>query len=834
MIGTDRRPDDLRSTGRKRSTLVDELEHAARVGPVLVCLDDLQRADDGSMLVVHRLLRRLADLPILWLLAFRREESDAAFAALGFPAVRVSLGALDDAATAQIVHDLIGAPAGEALLELAKRMKGSPFLLTELLLGLLDERLFEVRHGRAELVELRLPARLRDDLDGRLQRMTPEARRVAEAGAVLGNRFRVGLLSLVLSAVPVTLLGPIQELIGSGLLVDDGVALAFLHGFVRDAVLDSVPAPTRRLLERKAVDTLLASGASPMAVGQQLADSAVAGDAHAVALLYEAAHGLTATEPDASATLALRALELAGADDPTRGALISAVVSARHAAGRAGEGVAFAEAALADGLPPEQAATVLLSISSVFTLSNDALSTAGRRALALPAQSEVVRAQLLTRLVHNVVVSGRLAEAQALAAEARTLVRTVADPDARFALATAEVALQYGHGRFRQALSQADAALAGVQRGTDDARVRWLEQWRAEILLVLDRVDEAARLGDEQLAANRRDRQQFAVQLWEDWRGRLFLSTGRLDEAATALGSLARDSEPRPILTGADGGALVAFWRVARHTGRTAAANHAARLADAVVDDGTPDVRRHAAWLLAQHAAAAGDAGAASSALAGLADELPLAVFPTDPTAWPQLVRVALTAGAHDLARRAVAVAVARAEHHDSATAAASHARGLLTGDLVELELAVAGFAPGPWRLAHASALEDLGRAHRARDERDSAIARWNEALGHYAGSGATWDATRVRGRLRALGVRRRLPVSTRPAAGWDALTTAELSVIRTVAAGLTNREVAQQMFVSPHTVKAHLSNVYAKLGIGSRAELARLVLEHGDDPVPA
>jgi DNA-binding CsgD family transcriptional regulator len=58
-------------------------------------------------------------------------------------------------------------------------------------------------------------------------------------------------------------------------------------------------------------------------------------------------------------------------------------------------------------------------------------------------------------------------------------------------------------------------------------------------------------------------------------------------------------------------------------------------------------------------------------------------------------------------------------------------------------------------------------------------------------------------------------------------MTGAELTVARLVADGLTNREVAERLFVSPHTVNSHLRHVFGKLGIKSRVELARLVRDH-------
>jgi len=80
-----------------------------------------------------------------------------------------------------------------------------------------------------------------------------------------------------------------------------------------------------------------------------------------------------------------------------------------------------------------------------------------------------------------------------------------------------------------------------------------------------------------------------------------------------------------------------------------------------------------------------------------------------------------------------------------------------------------------------------------------------------------------VRSRLRELGVRRRLVAAEPQTHGWEALTTSELSVAQLVTEGLTNREVAERLFLSPHTVNSHLRHVFTKLGINSRVELARL-----------
>jgi DNA-binding CsgD family transcriptional regulator len=68
---------------------------------------------------------------------------------------------------------------------------------------------------------------------------------------------------------------------------------------------------------------------------------------------------------------------------------------------------------------------------------------------------------------------------------------------------------------------------------------------------------------------------------------------------------------------------------------------------------------------------------------------------------------------------------------------------------------------------------------------------------------------------------------------GWAAMTDSELIVARCVAQGLTNREVAQQLFVSPHTVSSHLRSVFAKLDINSRLALARIAEQHDTTATP-
>ena len=85
-------------------------------------------------------------------------------------------------------------------------------------------------------------------------------------------------------------------------------------------------------------------------------------------------------------------------------------------------------------------------------------------------------------------------------------------------------------------------------------------------------------------------------------------------------------------------------------------------------------------------------------------------------------------------------------------------------------------------------------------------------------------DARRVGRALRRLGVERRIVSQPRAKTGWDSLTDSELTVINLIAQGATNQSVATQLHLSLHTVKNHVHNAFAKLGVSSRVELSQLV----------
>jgi DNA-binding CsgD family transcriptional regulator len=110
---------------------------------------------------------------------------------------------------------------------------------------------------------------------------------------------------------------------------------------------------------------------------------------------------------------------------------------------------------------------------------------------------------------------------------------------------------------------------------------------------------------------------------------------------------------------------------------------------------------------------------------------------------------------------------------------------------------------------------------------REQSIEHLREALACYDQIGSSRDSARVRLLLRDLGIRvRHWTYEPRTLSGWQSLTATENRIAELVALGLTNREVAAEMFISSHTVAFHLRQVFRKFDIRSRVELARLAVE--------
>jgi DNA-binding CsgD family transcriptional regulator len=109
------------------------------------------------------------------------------------------------------------------------------------------------------------------------------------------------------------------------------------------------------------------------------------------------------------------------------------------------------------------------------------------------------------------------------------------------------------------------------------------------------------------------------------------------------------------------------------------------------------------------------------------------------------------------------------------------------------------------------------------RSDKPSARAAFVRAFDLYTSLGAAWDVARLRDWFRAYGIRRG-PRGKHVQAqhGWDSLTPAEAKIAELVVRGMSNRQIAAQLFLSPRTVASHVSHILAKLGLHSRIDIAR------------
>jgi DNA-binding NarL/FixJ family response regulator len=311
------------------------------------------------------------------------------------------------------------------------------------------------------------------------------------------------------------------------------------------------------------------------------------------------------------------------------------------------------------------------------------------------------------------------------------------------------------------------------------------------------------------------------------------LEAGRLSDAQSEADAVLSMTDWRERNSVADFTINFVLRRVAQYTGDSDALRRSQAAAAQMARDEVPSVRRPGRWLAAIDADAAGDL---CTALEHLSEGVEVYgtlgdTFTMDPAEEPLFARIASRAGRPDLAERAADYTEQRSASNPDQpflAAIARHTRGLVDDDPDALAEAVDLFAGTQRPLPRAAALEDAGRVSAARD---TAVGLLDQANDIYSSTGALRDAARVRQRLRTLGVRRGRPGSHASADKLADLTQSELAVVELVARGGTNRQVAEQLFLSPHTVNSHLRHAFSKLGIRSRIELARLapLVERGE-----
>lgn len=820
--------------------VTERLEEVTRERPVVVVIDDAQWTDELSALALRVLVPRLSSLPILWLLARRpvpaESPAQSTLRWLIEDGVReIPLTALTDDAVVELCHRLLGVRADATVLATASRSGGNPFLLEQLLSALRTTNQIVVSEGVASVVGSDLPSGFLSVVDQRLRSLSPDARQLLQIGAVLGGSFSLHTVAALLRRPVSELMTIADEAVASGTLVDSDAQLAFQHDLLREAVYNNMSGAVRSMLHREATSVLEAEGRPIVEIADHLVRGGYRGDARTVDLLRAAASQMAGSAPSTGADLLLRAVELLDDTDPLRPMLISDAVRMLAAAGRLGEARTWGEQALRAGNDHCTEGQLLLGLAESYKHAghNSAVVELTDRALALTAVDDTVRAQLYAVRAHALLVADL--EAAESAADQAVLLGTKEGVSAAVVFGSAARSMaSRARGDLDEAVRFANDAVAEVERAGGAAAHHHPGIWLGAALTAQDRFEEA----EEVYASGQRTAEQlgtaWSLPLWHFYRASLYFAQGRLSDVeaegeaglrvAEQLGALQLSVPLTALLS-----------RVAVLRAQLPLAREYLRRTQRMLDTGITVAPEDATWAVAVLQDASGQAHAAHQALAELHTQLPTRVllFCQDPGAAGTIVHIARQAGQPAQAASTTNAALALAHRNPgnrTLAGAAAHAEGILRGDTARLAESVELLDNSRRPLVRANALTDAAIVENAAGRRSRAVELLETALNLYTACGARQGQARVEKQMRAIGVRARAasPAEVSPLAG---LTQAELRVVRLVVEGAKNREVARQLYLSPHTVDSHLRNVFAKLGISSRVELTRVFMANADIP---
>jgi DNA-binding CsgD family transcriptional regulator/tetratricopeptide (TPR) repeat protein len=812
------------------------LEAEAARRPLVVIIDDLHWADDTTLLAAGSLPMRLFSVPILWVFARRTCPSspplEAAWRRLDRAgAVTLRLGPISDTAVAAIVEDLVGCPPDRPLVRELERAAGNPFYLTQLVHHLAAAKGLQVRGERAHLSPAQVPVDLAATLHSAAMSLSEPARRLLQVGSVLGQRFPLAAVADLLGQPSGQLLEAVSECRQAEILLDDGELLAFVHDLLREAVYRELPCSVRAALHRDAAQLLLSRAASPVEVAPHLALSSPSGDRETIETLLAAARELLGRNPSAAADLALRAFDLLPAGDGWRAQAGALASDALGRAGRFAEAQEIGDFVLADhDIDPATEAIVELGIRRSWCLT--AASAYPRpisdRLLGSPELPASLRACLLAMETLMCSPDDLPAAVHAIA----TIKEAADSSGADFAIATTwtiQIYLEFLAGHLRLSLEEGRRATGWAAEESDYSLRHHLFPFGvACALYALDRFDEAFEAFQEADAEAGRTGATYLAVMNEAVRSGALLAAGRLEDAAAAAQSAcqqAEDLRAGPSL----GEGLRVLGEVALAQGDFAAANECATRLRSLLHDGL--AHPNAAWMLALLADATDGPDAAVSVLTASLDRLGRGDFHLvvpDGQRLPMLVALLLRAGRREEAEMVVRQAQQLAQLTPSVPileGLTAHCRGLLRQDRAMLEDAVQTLGGCGRPLALATAWEDLAALRWHDGDLGGGVDALTEAFDISSRCGARRQAGRVRQTLRSHGVIKRSAAVARQTSGWESLTEAELTVAVRVAQGQRSKEVAEQLYLSTHTINTHLRHVFSKLGLRSRVELTRALL---------
>jgi DNA-binding CsgD family transcriptional regulator len=784
--------------------------------PLLLVVDDAHWADLASLRFLNFLARRLEGLPLLLLLGTRPEGLEPGGGPLGELAhhpgtAHLHLRPLSEEATGGAVRSRLGAGADGALGRACHEASGgNPFLLDELLAELERESVDGVAPSAARVKQMG-PRRIATRVLLRVQRLGTSATALVRAAAVLGSGAPLRQAAALAELDSEAAANAADQLAGAD-LIRLGEPLEFVHPIIRTALYEEIPYRERVAAHRRAAQLLAAEGTAPDRVAAHLLRTTGEGDPGTVTLLREVARQAGAGGASDSAIAYLRRALEEPPDPDARGEVLLELGRAEMLLDGPAADAHLEEAIRLATDPMARAEACEAHAWALFFARRTAASvaTAGAGIAAVGDRPGPLRSRLaavsLTAQLHDPQFTAAASDAVERARDAG------GEPD------MALVAL----GAWRDLLAGDSRAPAGAARALQGGEL--LADGGGEtpvlagLVLALAGLETGLETFEKGVAVAREQGSMLAFACHKIFAGRARYLRGDL---AGAAADLEEGLESSPIQIGE---IWAASWLadVRREQGDLVGAERAlARAGGGEIDD------LHALWALDGRArvllargetrtglAASLECGRRFGALAG-----------QNPAVVPWRSQAALALGAlgeePEEARRLVEeeVRLARDWGAPRALGIALRAAGLLAGGETAIELlseSVAVLRPGLARLELARALTDLGAAQRRSGRRRQARESLVEGLELAEECGAAPLAALARQELDAAGGPTRSALR-----GPPSLTPSERRVTERARRGLTNREIAADLYVTVKTVETHLRNAYRKLEIRSRGELA-------------
>ncbi|HEY2771493.1 MAG TPA: AAA family ATPase [Solirubrobacteraceae bacterium] len=803
----------------------------AEGAPALVLLvEDVHWADQSSLRFLAYLAQRLHGVPIALVASIRTgspSTDPAAVQALrdGRATIRLEPALLTEQGVSSLVGSHFPGAAADFISSCHVLTGGNPFLLVELLSEARADGLSPDADTASRLRSL-TPEAIVSAVVARLAGISEAARAVASAVSILGSKTTVKQAAEV-AQLDLDEAARAADALAAARVIRAGEPLSFFHPLTRSAVAASISPLAKGELHRRAASVLDAEGAAVDVVAAHLLKAPPASDPRTVEVLRNAAARSRRHAPAYAAQLLERAAAEHGSQD-LRPTLVAELAEAEASAGvphapeRLSEAIEIAagpeqraQLALAHGralygqrrlreaadtlqdalreLDPElahHARDIQAVFVSATALLRDRRADAApfREALVKRATSEPPSTDERIALVHIALLESlrdtprdRVRELAGLAWADGELLDDAATELLGWQLLTA--ALMFTD-QLELALERCDAAFEVAGERESSVLMATAAYCRSWALFGQGRIEEAAEQARQLRGGSVRRAAQFRGP--DDLVAACHLQRGDLDAVESAVADLAASAEDTshrwPFILD-----LRAQLRLAQHRPQEA-------LEDAM------------------------DAG----------EQLEVHLGVTNPgvVAWRSTAAVALhQLGETERATPLLEEELSRARSLGVTRVVIRDLRilGNLTGGDAGIELLREAVALGehyPPRLESVFALADLGAALRRSNQRAAARDPLRQALELSHAGGMTALEQRVRTELTATGARPRRTMLS----GIDALTPSESRVAEFAADGLTTRQIAMALTLSPKTVETHLRHVYQKLDVSSRDELSALL----------